>query len=943
MNKRRLYMSAAVSTAALLSGNAWAQQAANTTAVETVTVTGSLISRPGFEAPTPVSVVTSADLQLQAPNTIVDALNQLPQFGNGTASQGASSNVGNAGIATINLRNLGVARTLVLVNGERVVPYSTVNTVDVNLVPTALIKRVDVVTGGASAAYGSDAVAGVVNIILDDKFVGLKGNLQYGNTTQWDYETYSGSASYGTAFDGDKGHVVASVSYSDSPQFVFSDTREWYTSKGMSAIITNPAYTPTNGQPQMITGYHVGNAKATFGGVITSGPAKNTQFVGNGVPIAFNPGIVDGAGILCTQCDGTHIGQDKIVVGQNLLTYNAYVNASYDVTSNIKASVALDYGYDSSFANNYPNVQNGTLTIQSDNAFLPPSIGNILSAQKVTSFTFGTTLGDIGLNQKGIDSPLYPARRFTERAAGDLEGTFGDGWSWKAHVGHGETHNNQLGIDDGYTAFQTLAIDAVIAPAGNTAGLPAGAIVCRSTLTAPTNGCVPVDLFGEYTASAAAKAYISPQPHFYYTTNKQDDALVSVQGSPFSIWAGPVSVAAGANYRGSWAVGIGDPLQSTRGYYAQNSANFSGQQSVYEGFGEVIAPLLVNQPFAKDMEFDAAGRITNYSTSGMVETWKLGLTDQITDEYRLRGTWSYDIRAPNLSELFSGGTVGTRAQFDPLTNTTPTVQNISQGNPNLVPEKSTTISGGVVLSPDWLPGLTASFDWYSISIKSAIATTSNAFTLCVAGQTFYCSQVVRNGALASNGIRAVSQVFSSPLNTAQAITGGLDAEIDYSTDLWGGNLSLHGTANYTDKSTSVNAGIVLNNAGSLGNDTVGGGDPKLKTVVSATYKYGPWSQTVQARVWGGAQVSKAYTAAFFRDNTVPAVGYLDLRGSYDLDFTDLVQKAQIYYAFDNVLNLPPPWIPTINTSSSAPFTLPTKAGIYDALGRRFRAGIRFNL
>jgi len=666
---------AAVSVAAILPNFALAQNqqvAANSEAVETVVVSGSLISRPGFSAPTPVSVVNSADLLRQAPTQIADALNILPQFGVPSAPTAGWQGISNQSAETLNLRQLGQTRTLVLLNGERVVPYSTTNTVDTSMLPSALIKRVDVVTGGASAAYGSDAVAGVVNMILDTDFVGLKGSLQYGNTTTWEYETYKADVSYGTTFDGDKIHLIGSLSYSDSPQSIVTGQMDWYQKCGASAIVSNPLFKAGNGQPALIHACHVGLVKATQGGLITSGPLKNTQFIGNGVPVAFNPGTLDAKGVLGYGGDATTFGQDGLMLGEPSLTYNGFLYASYQLTPDIKAHVDFDYGHSGGYNTNYPNVHQGTITVQADNAFLPASTKAALVAAGQTSFSLGSTLQNLTAEPR-FDSPQFANYRFQERAAIGLEGSFGGGWTWSAHYGHGEVHQIGLWKNQDYTPFFDLAADAVFAPAGNVAGVPAGTIVCRSTLTAPTNGCQPMDLFGVNVVSPQAKAYIEPY-NFNRIHSMQDDAQVSIQGEPFSDWAGPISVAAGADYRSLSAIGFSDPLSYTQKFYTGDFLPFHGAQNVYEGFGEVIVPLAKDASWSQSMDFNAAGRITAYSTSGTVETWKLGLTDQLTDEYRLRTTWSYDIRAPNLNELYNPGSILGRTQFDPLTNTTPQMQ-----------------------------------------------------------------------------------------------------------------------------------------------------------------------------------------------------------------------------------------------------------------------------
>src|SRR6185437_6244838 len=233
-------------------------------------------------------------------------------------------------------------------------------------------------------------------------------------------------------------------------------------------------------------------------------------------------------------------------------------------------------------------------------------------------------------------------------------------------------------------------------------------------------------------------------------------------------------------YRSESAVSFSDPLTETKGYVYGNNADFNGAVNVYEGFAEVGVPLARNEWWAKSLDLNAAGRITDYSTSGVVETWKLGLSDQLTDEYRLRATWSNDIRAPNLSELFAQGVTNGRTIPDPFTGQAPSVRATGKGNPNLNPEVATTVSGGIVFTPNWLEGFQASVDWYDINIKGAISSISaeNELAYCYAGQTLYCPFIIRNAA------GTIVEIDFVPANNAYARDSGLYVEIGYSSPLW---------------------------------------------------------------------------------------------------------------------------------------------------------------
>ncbi len=361
------------------------------------------------------------------------------------------------------------------------------------------------------------------------------------------------------------------------------------------------------------------------------------------------------------------------------------------------------------------------------------------------------------------------------------------------------------------------------------------------------------------------------------------------------------------------------------GYNIGNFGQFSGHYTVSEGFGEITVPILKNN-LVQSLEFNTAGRITDYSTSGMVETWKMGVTSQVSDEIRLRSTWSFDIRAPNINELFSTGSCGASTNLNPFTLQNVNSLGCSGGNANLVPEQSTTVSGGAVLTPTFwgLEGLSLSADWYSITIKKAITTISatTITNLCSQGQQLYCNQISF-----TNGILTIS---ATPINANVETTSGLDFQGDYNFDFMGGSVNLHAVGNYTDEQTRLAQGVYTSYAGQLGQDATIQGLPKFKGQMAATYDAGGWDVTAQGRFIGSARLVRFWGPLDVDDNTVPMVAYADLRGSYNL--TD---NVTLYGAVDNVTNVPPQATPS-TTEVVAGF----RGQIYDNLGRMFRAGIR---
>lgn len=912
-------------------------------APEEVTVSASRISIGGYEQPTPVTSLSLEQIERDAKSDLGEVIQALPSMGASSSpntSNGTQSiSGGNAGANLVSLRNLGVGRTLVLFDGHRVVASDTGGGVDLNLIPSSIVKRIDVVTGGASAAWGSDAVAGVVNIIIDKNLEGFKANVEGEINQLGTRKTGKAELSYGTDFLGGKGHIIVSGAYRNSPDTVVPQETDWYTA---SALVNNPAYVPGNGQPQLIHARHVGIASGTKGGLITGGPLKGIQFVGpNGTPVPFDFGNVSGTlSNGGSAPDPAYLGQadDLALPIKNSTIYGF---ASYNILPNVQATLELNYGHSNTSNGSGSYTRLGNINIQIDNAYLDPTIRQRMIDLGITSFPFGTVNSnnydgaEHNMGKPSVGNVRDVSKRTMHRIVGGLNGTFGD-WSWDAYYEHSQINRFTTQPTNPLIANYNRAIDAVRDPI-------TGAIVCRSTLTDPGNGCQPLDLFGEDVASDAAIAYINAGDPYQDLALTQDAASISAQGQPFSLWAGPVSLAFGAEYRKEAVNQTSDPLSQQRAFFGGNFQELHAHYTTREAFGEVQVPLLRDK-FVEAIDFNASGRITDYSTSGLVETWKLGVTSDVTEDIRLRGTWSNDIRAPSLTELFNPGSTSFQVVTDPIKHVSANIYAYNSGNPNLDPEVARTISGGIVLSPHWVPGLQLSADWYYISIHGAITSTGFAQTAaqCGLGVQLFCDQLVRDSA--GNLI----QINGSPLNASSQTNSGLDFQADYVTDLFSGTLSLSALGNYTDEDTTTALGIETDDAGALNRDPpTSPGLPKFRATLSATYSEGPFSGTVQTRVFGAARLNNYYVEpgdpipssdyTVVDNNSVDPVALLDLRGSFTFGSDS---QFQLYGAIDNVLNTPPPDIPSSSKAAAPFFYLATRTDIYDALGRMFRLGVR---
>jgi outer membrane receptor protein involved in Fe transport len=733
---------------------------------------------------------------------------------------------------------------------------------------------------------------------------------------------------------------MVALTHLNSPETVFANQRKW---NHYAALMENPAYTATNDQPRYVHVDNIGVSQATTGGLITAGPLRGIQFVGpNATPTTFNFGQVSGPLSAFGDQEQFLASFDNLTVAYKQTT--AFGHGSYEFAPWLKASVQVNYGRTDSANASVPLTRLGNITIRSDNAFLPAATRAQMLALNLSTITVGTTnLNNVPMGSKytldvvsnSVGIPTAFLERTLKRGVLTLEGDIGSNWSWNAYYQRGEVRLYQETTNNNINANYNLAVDAVAAPAGNAAGIAAGTIVCRSTLTNPSNGCAPLNIFGYGVASQAAIDYINVKPgqNFQRQTLTQEVFAASMQGKlPFGFAAGPIAIAFGVEHRMEKGVTVTDQGSIDRIYGQGNFAPFSGRYTVKEGFVEAEVPLLKDS-FVKSLSLNAAGRVTDYSTSGRVETWKVGLTSTVNNDIRLRGTVSRDIRAPILNELFSTGVATSGSAVDPKTNQNVQIFTFASGNRNLKPEVATTYSGGIVFSPVWLPRFNISIDYHNISIKDAISSVaaSQVLSRCVAGETAFCSQLVYGGA---NG--TLSQINTFPLNVASLKVDGLDFQADYRLPLFKGQLSSRLLGNYVFNQSQVQLGTLIKYAGAIGPDNPVSGVPRARATFSTTYDQGPLSLTAQVRFIGAAKLVETWTSKDVDRNKISPIAYVDLRGSYQLTKT-----LQLFATVDNLLNQAPPEI--VGTSARGQnvyYYTGTRGDIYDMLGRSYRAGAR---
>lgn len=441
------------------------------------------------------------------------------------------------------------------------------------------------------------------------------------------------------------------------------------------------------------------------------------------------------------------------------------------------------------------------------------------------------------------------------------------------------------------------------------------ATVCRAAV-AETRGRVPVIAGCGYGTAIAI----------------EDVADASITGEPFDIWAGPVSIAFGGEYRKEGIAGTADPVSLVNGFFTGNYKPTVGSYNVKEGFFETVVPLAKDLTAVRELEFNGAVRYTDYSLSGNVTTWKLGLTYKPIDALRFRAVRSRDIRAPNVGELFTAGQTQRQDVIDTTQPGQPSVSitRVISGNTKLTPEVAATTSFGVVYQPAWLPQFSGSVDYYSIDISGAIATLANQDIVnrCARGETAVCNLIVRN----STG--TITQLLAIPINVAEQRTEGLDLETG-----WRQSLSQFGTLNFralvshVHNLTLINGGIRTEEAGQM--TGVDLSTPKWRWLGSIGYDLDAISLTATARGFSAGVYDNTWVSGINIDNNhIPGATYFDLAGSYRVEFGDDGQ-LETYFKVENLLDRDPAVVAGSNISA-----LQTNPALYDVIGRNYRIGVR---
>lgn len=890
-----------------------------------ILVTGTRIGASGFNSPTPVTVAAAETLKEAAPGNLADGLNQLPVFAGSIKSSNSLPTAANRNIGQnlLNLRGLGPTRTLVLLNGQRMVANNVLGSVDVNVIPQGLVSRVDVVTGGASAAYGSDAVAGVVNFVLNTSLKGFKGEIQGGISTYGDARQFSGSLAYGAETSDGEGRLIVGVDFFDQEGIgpLEPTGREFYDNGEGTIVIPN-------GTPRQYNARQVRSGQATYGGLIVSGPLVGTQFDGNGATSIHDYGSPGASNYAWVNGGNGAKGTLGLLPAQR--RFSAFLRAEHDLGDNLTLFAEGLYARshtDQEAFYNYATTALAQYTIYRDNAYLPASIATRMDAAGITEFKLGRAESELPLVHNVAKTDVY-------HASVGLRGSVFGSWKWDAGYTFGQT--------DQFMANTGMSVARNAFAAADAVRNASGQIVCRSTLAGLDPGCTPRNLFGVQPVNQAVSDYVTDDSYLNLRLRQQvfSANIRGDLGDDFQI-AGPIAVAAGIEYRKESAFQTVDAISPTKNDFTGirgapaaingvqgpfrffNPLPFSGSYNIKEGYLEVGLPLLKDS-FAGSLDLNGAVRHADYSTSGGVTTWKAGANWELTDWLRLRGTLSKDVRAPNLQELYNPGLKTSGNVSYPGQGTLPTTTFL-RGNPNLRPEVARTVTAGVVFKPSFVPQLQLSVDYYKIRVRDAIGFFSEERIIkeCTAGNAAQCAQLTISG--------GTLQVNRGYVNLSEQTVAGIDAELSYKTELAGGDLGIRLIANHGLKNESVTPGSAPTVA--LGLPSA----PKWGGLAQIDWKSGPLGVFIQERYLGEARqgVDTAWIDGVdIANGKLPAVFYTNVNVNYDLGLG--TGKQQLFVSVQNLFNRR---IPFGAFGASSSFASSYNAA-YDVMGRYFTTGVR---
>jgi iron complex outermembrane receptor protein len=927
--------------------------------LEEVLVTGSRLVRSDLSAPSPTTVITDEAVKLSGDTTVEAVLNELPQLSAGNNS--SVNSAGGSGVLTANLRGLGATRTLTLVNGRRFIPANGAGSTDLATIPNALVKRIDVITGGASAVYGSDAITGAVNFVLRDDFEGFEISTLFGRTSQSDGKSNDYQMLFGTNLGEDRGNITMYVSRATRDPVMMED-REF------SRVPLNATLGPSGsgnipGGRVSLSAAQIATLDVGQGaGVLPVGPEGCTTPV-NSIRFDANGGVM-------RHCDPETLY--NYAAGNYLLRplerWQFSGLGHYDITDDIETYVDLHYAL---AKNEFQQAADSLSIVTGTNSYfevLGYATNPVLSPDVRALFVNNPQIFDpMGTGNARISGGI--ARRVDELGLRNFafeRATLGSTFGLRGDFNVGE-HTWQWDVFGQYQRSRTDEnVRNTMSPARLQLGLNSTTVSGQVVCVTQFPGCVPVNPFGLASISPAAAAFISP------ARSSSDEfersvAGASLAGEFLTLPGGPISAAIGVEYRDDKYEYMPGATDLAREYGSASRGITAGGYDVSEVFAEVRVPILSDKPGARVLALEGAARHSDYSNFGGANTWRVGLEWGPTDWLRFRGAYNVAIRAPGINELFAPIATGFSPGNDPcaairnpsqavrdfcVTQGVPAAERdsfvqaalgfsqVSGGNPALREETSETMTVGTVLRLPFLERFNLAVDYYEIDVDDAVSTMNAQTTLDVCytlldANSEPCQAITR---LAGNG--QVFEVRASNSNIGSLSVSGIDLAVDYTFNLpdavaigeGGAELTLMLQSGWLFKRESQIIGAaVIDCAGFFGSCTSQGqgGSPDFKAQFLTSFRSGPLMLRMQARYIDGLEPLPALVQSG-TPVVADEVTYVDFTASFNLNDT-----FEVFGGVDNAFDQDPPLL-----TSSWGGDANTDVTMYDVLGRRYFMGLR---
>lgn len=938
--------------------NVSAQGADEEGRIERVSVTGSRILREGAEAPSPVTIISGEDLLATGAISIGEALNDLPALANTFSLANAGNSIGTAGLNILDLRGMGTDRTLVLVDGKRHVASSSgTASVDVNSIPTAWVESVEIITGGASAVYGADAVTGVVNFRLKKNITGMDLSITKGYAAEGPYDNDKITFSFGQDFDGGRGNFGVSVSHSRQDGMNATDRAQTRSPKGGVSNPLDGDSTDANGVhihdgiPDRVildnTGWFDDSINGNF--YVYDGDTGDAEwfiFNQDGSVRPQNLGTTYSDWGRCTDCDVLDL-QRYNELQPTFKSLNINFKANYDLTDNLNVYSEVKFGKVEADAIGQPSFfeYGAGFTITRDNAYVDQSLLDVMDANADLGYGDSVRvhrfMEDSGRRNEEVE------REQTRFVIG-LEGTVAQDWDFDVYATYGKTEGTQIATGNPITDRLRQSVDAI--------RLDSGEIVCRDE-AARAEGCIPTTIFGFGNIDPAAAAWFNTVST---STTEIQQTVVSgsiTNGDLFELPAGSVGFALGAEYRKEESDSVPDAFAATGATFLTSLQEEHGDFDVTELFFETTIPLLADMALVQDLGLDVAVRYADYSTIGAATSWKAGVNWTVTDEFRVRATLSEAIRAPNITELFGPvnqtffnindpceagrpqdpvriancAALGIPVDF-PAIATVASIEGLAGGNPDLNEEESESFTYGLIYQPDFIDGFVITVDYWEIDIDDAIDSidAQDILDKCVDSvggiNNQFCDLITRDGDREIRLIRSITQ------NVAKQKAEGVDFEIGYDFEALGGKFStqLIGTRLLSRKEFpfQIDPTQFIENSGTTG-------EADWQANINISYKGDHWTGSWRTRYLDA--VSR-FTDQSLARNPDPSniMGYgsyfqTDVRAGYTFD-----NGVTLEFGVDNFFDRDLPFASTGTSSTNG-------TASFDNIGRMYYTSLSFSM